>query len=70
MEMLILIWPKENIKFHEYFTRRRLDFRLPKVSTDWGKQMFQYSSLKDWNSLKSDIKHSTSIDSFKTKMCF
>ena len=54
----------------QHFTHRHHDFRLPKASTNWAKQMFKYSSLKDWNSVKSDIKQSTSIDSFKTKMCF
>ena len=61
---------RRNIEFHEHFTRRRHNFRLPKDTTNWRKQMFKYFSLKDLNSFKSDIKQSTSIDSFKTKMCF
>ena len=44
------------------------DLHLPKVSTNWGKEMFKYagSALKYWNSLEVDVKQSTLIDNFKT----
>ena len=33
---------KKNIEIHDHFTRRRHDLRLPKVPTNYVKQMFKY----------------------------
>ena len=37
---------KKNIEIHEHITRRSHDLHLPKVSTNWRKQMFKFSALK------------------------
>ena len=59
---------KKNNELHGYSTRRRNDYHLPKVSTNWGKQMFKYCALNDWNSLELGIRESSSLFSFKSKM--
>ena len=59
---------KKNNELHGYSTRRRNDYHLPKVSTNWGKQMLKYCTLNDWNSLELGIRESSSLFSFKSKM--
>ena len=45
-----------NSDVHQYNTRRKNDFHLKKVRTNWGRQTFSYLALNDFNTLPSAIK--------------
>ena len=54
-----------NSDVHQYNTRRKNDFHLKRVKTNWGKQTFSYLALNDFNTLPSVIKDTNSLDTFK-----
>ena len=57
-----------NDTIHNYNTRSRVDFHLPRVRTNWGKQRFMYQSVVDWNSLSQDIRDTSVFSYFKSKL--
>ena len=59
---------RRNSSFHSYLTRRSNDLHLPRVRTNWGKQIFIYHASKDWNNLHDDIKNIKSLSLFKAKL--
>ena len=54
-----------NSDVHQYNTRRKNDFHLKKVKTNWGRQTFSYLALNDFNTLPSAIKDTDSLGTFK-----
>ena len=45
-----------NSDIHHYNTRRKNDFRLPIVRTDYGKKRLLYQGIKEWNLLEQSFK--------------
>ena len=45
-----------NSDIHSYNTRRKNDFRLPRVRTNYGKKRLLYQSIKEWNLLEQSFK--------------
>ena len=39
-----------------HFTRRKNDFRLPRVRTNYGKKTLLYQGIKEWNLLEQSFK--------------
>ena len=54
-----------NSDVHQYNTRRKNDFHLKKVKTNWGKQTFNYLALNDFNCLPFAVKNTNSLSTFK-----
>ena len=50
---------------HGIQTRNRNQHRLPKIKTNWGKQVSSYLFIDEWNKLNSNIKLAASFDVFK-----
>lgn len=55
-----------NSNLTRFASRRNL--LLPPIHTNYGKKMIQFSALSFWNSLSSDIKCSTTLRLFKSKL--
>ena len=54
-----------NNDVHQYNTRRKNDFHLKKVKTNWGRQTSSYLAFNDFNTLPSAIKDTDSLGTFK-----
>ena len=57
-----------NYTIHNYNTRSRDDFHLPRERTNWVRQRFTYRSVVDWNSLSQDIRDTCIFSYFKSKL--
>ena len=53
---------------HSRYTRNRNDLAIPLFRTVSGQRSFAYRSVKIWNDLKSPLKSSTSVATFKKKL--
>ena len=53
---------------HSRYTRNRNDLAIPLFRTVSGQRSFAYRSVKIWNDLKSPLKSSTSVGTFKKKL--
>ena len=53
---------------HRYNTRRKNDFRLPLVQTNYRKKRLLYQGIKDWNLLKQSFKDINSFLIFKQRI--
>ena len=53
---------------HEYNTRTELNFRLPSVKRNWGKQRTAFHAIKDFNSLSRGIRQSVNLNIFKRNL--
>ena len=53
---------------HEYNTRTELNFRLPSVKRNWGKQRTVFHAIKDFNSLSRAIRQSVNLNIFKRNL--
>ena len=47
---------------HDFNTRTKLNFRLPSVKTNWGKQWIRFHAIKDFNSLSQAIRKSLNLN--------
>ena len=47
---------------HDFNTRTKLNFRLPSVKTNWGKQWSRFLAIKDFNSLSQAIRKSLNLN--------
>ena len=54
-----------HLQIHNYNTRRKSNFRLPKPKTEQLKRTFRYSATQIWNSLPTDVRQCKSLSSFK-----
>ena len=54
-----------NSDVHQYNTRRKNDYHLKRMKTNWGKQTFSYLSLNDCNTLPSAVKDTDSLNTCK-----
>jgi hypothetical protein len=54
-----------NSDVHQYNTRRKNDYHLQRVKTNWGKQTFSYLSLNDFHTLPSAVKDTNFLSTFK-----
>ena len=54
-----------HLHMHNYDTRRKSNFRLPKPKTEQLKRTFRYSAVQIWNSLPTDVRQCKSLSSFK-----
>ena len=54
--------------FHSRYTRNRNDLAIPLFRTVSGQRSFAYRSVKIWNDLKSPLKSSTFVATFKKKL--
>ena len=50
---------------HGIQTRNSNHYRLPKVKTNWGKQMSSYLFIDEWNKLNANVKLAAYFDIFK-----
>ena len=50
---------------HGIQTRNSNHYRLPKVKTNWGKQMSSYLVIDEWNKLNANVKLAAYFDIFK-----
>ena len=57
-----------NSDIHRYNTRRKNDFRLPLVRTNYGKKRLLYQGIKEWNLLEQSFKDIDSFLIFKQRM--
>ena len=55
-------------EIHNYNTRQKDNFILPKPRTEYLKRTFKYTSIALWNSLPKTIQNSDSIASFKRRV--
>jgi hypothetical protein len=53
---------------HSHKTRQKNNYYLPRPRTNWGKQQFTYHSVSEWNSLPIELKQSTNLNLFKSKL--
>ena len=53
---------------HSHKTRQNNNYYLPRPRTNWGKQQFTYHSVSEWNSLPIELKQSTNLNLFKSKL--
>ena len=58
---------RKNKDIHDHNTRRRENLHLPIAITNWGKQIFVFVSLLDWNSLDPDLQSVTNFETSKSK---
>lgn len=56
------------IDHHEHFTRNRTKFILPYYSKSKSQFSFQFSSIKAWNSLPSNVREKNTKTEFKTSL--
>ena len=61
--------PKQASEFtesmHNYNTKRKSNFRLPKPKTGQLKRTFRYSAAQIWNSLPTDVRQCKRFSPFK-----
>jgi hypothetical protein len=55
-------------RIHSHKTRQNNNYYLPRPRTNWGKQQFTYHSVSKWNSLPIELKQSTNLNLFKSKL--
>ena len=53
---------------HSHKTRQNNNYYLPRPHTNWGKQQFTYHSVSEWNSSPIELKQSTNLNLFKSKL--
>lgn len=53
---------------HDYNTRTKLNFRLPSVKRNWGKQRTAFHAFKDFNSLSQATRQSADLNIFKRNL--
>ena len=58
----------KNSDIHSYNTRRKNDFRLPRVRTNYGKKTLLYQGIKEWNLLEQSFKDINSFLIFKQRI--
>ena len=58
----------KNSDIHSYNTRRKNDFRLPRVRTNYGKKTLLYQGIKEWNLLEQSFKDIKSFLIFKQRI--
>ena len=58
----------KNSNIHSYNTRRKYDFRLPRVGTNYGKKTLLYKGIKEWNLLEQFFKDINSFLIFKQRI--
>ena len=66
---MILIFLR-NSDIHRYNTRRKNDFRLPLVRTNYGKKRLLYQGIKGWNLLEQSFKDINSFLSNVSKSVY
>ena len=58
----------KNSDIHSYNMRRKNDFCLPRVQTNYGKKRLLYQSIKEWNLLEQSFKDINSSLIFKQRI--
>ena len=58
----------KSVDIHNYNTRNKENFRLPKTRTNWGRQTTLYSSASDWNDIPLHVRTSENIEKFKSNL--
>ena len=58
----------KNSDIYSYNTRRKNDFRLPRVRTNYGKKTLLYQGIKEWNLLEQSFKDIKSFLIFKQRI--
>ena len=58
----------ENFLFHNYDTRNRDNLHLVRCNTSYGSKSVKYKGSNLWNQLPNDLKLTTSLNSFKSKL--
>ena len=53
---------------HDYNARTKLNFRLPSVQRNWGKQRTAFHAIKDSNSPSQAIRQSVNLNIFKRNL--
>ena len=53
---------------HNYNTRKRNEFKLPKINTEMNRRFFLTNALKAWENLPDDLKKSKTFLTFKSKV--
>jgi hypothetical protein len=53
---------------HSHKTHQKNNYYLPRPCTNLGKQQFTYYSVSEWNSLPIELKQSTNLNLFKSKL--
>ena len=63
------IFPKTRGIESTYNTRNTEDYSIPKCRLETFKKSFVPSAINTWNSLSKDVRDTTSISKFKTRIC-
>ena len=58
----------KNVNIHNFNTRRKENFVLPRVNRELGKKTFRFQGAKDYNELPTEIKNSLTLASFKNRI--
>ena len=53
---------------HNYNTRKRNEFKLPKINTEMNRRFFLTNALKAWENLPDNLKKSKTFSTFKSKV--
>ena len=62
------LWFGERNRIHNRDTRRNGDLDIPKSKTSSGQRSFKYRGTKIWNGLNADLKSTSKLNCFKTKL--
>ena len=55
----------ERSTISKYDTRNKTDFQIPRLNLDLSRKSFNYTGLKNWNSIPTHIRESKTLTRFK-----